>query len=323
MKRLLAVLILAAMVAGCKSGKPNAPQQPATQPEAQTQPAVNAPAYVVATGQQLMHDGKQIQFRADTAWEIVPQIGGDRGKTTAYLNRRKEQGFDTVLLSCSGDWFAKDVAKPNLKLFERLDALFDDAAARGMYLIVIAQTTEYAADGTAIMRLPKSQAEAIGHFYGARYATRRNLIMWLVGGLDNRIASPSELQAFASGIRRGDSNHLITYHPLAGRTTLYAFPVGPLHQVALYQSHHVYDAGAQRGMLYSMKASGLPFANIEGAYEGTPGISVDQVVLSAEIAKEFPVCGYVYGHTDVWPFGKGWQAALNAGGVAKWMRATR
>jgi hypothetical protein len=269
-----------------------------------------------------MQDGKQIRFIADTAWEIIPQIGGDRGKTTGYLDARKRQGFDTVLLSCSGDWFARDVARPNLKLFERLDALFDDAAARGMYLIVIAQTTEYP-DGRAAIRIPRSQNEAIGHFYGARYASRRNLIMWLVGGLDDRLAAPADLQAFASGIRRGDPNHLISYHPLAGKTSLYAFPVGPLHQVALYQSHHVYDVGSQRGMLYSMKASGVPFANIEGAYEGTPGISVEQVVLSAEIAREFPVCGFVYGHTDVWPFGRGWQAALNAGGVAKWMRATK
>jgi hypothetical protein len=193
-----------------------------------------------------------------------------------------------------------------------------------MFIILCPQITAYDSAGKPYAAIPKAQSEAVGAYYGQRYGNQRALMAWMVGGADDKGAVGSaDLLAFARGIRSQDTNHILTYHPRAGRTSLDVAPVGDLHGLCLYQSYHVYDAASQRAMLASMQATGRPFANIEGPFESEAGVTVGNVVQAAQIASEFPVCGWGYGHHLVWQFGRGWQAALNSGGVAKWMRATK
>jgi hypothetical protein len=228
------------------------------------------------------------------------------------------------MIGCNGKWFAGDVSKPNAGFFARLDATFADAEARQMFIVLCPQITAYDSAGKPYAAIPKAQREAVGAYYGARYGGQRALAFWMIGGADDKGAVGSaDLLAFARGIRSKDASHLITYHPRAGRTSLDVAPAGPLHQVVLYQSYHTYDQATHRANLQAMQATGKPFANVEGPFESEPGVPLQSVVDAAAWASAYPVCGWGYGHTLVWGFSKGWQQALNSGGVAKWMRATK
>jgi hypothetical protein len=288
-------------------------------------PQLAASAFVQADGQRLTLDGKEWRFKADTAWMLGENLAGNRAAVCQYLDARKAQGFNVAMIGCNGKWFAGDASKPNATLFARLDATFADAEARGMFIILCPQITAYDANGKPYAAIPKAQSETVGAYYAMRYGNQRALAFWMVGGADDPSSGigAADLVAFARGIRSQDANHLITYHPKAGRTSLYVAPVGDLHGLCLYQSYHTYDQATHRANLQAMQATGRPFANIEGPFESEPGVPLQSVVDAAAWASAFPVCGWGYGHTDVWPFGNRWKAAMNSGGVGKWMRATK
>jgi hypothetical protein len=227
------------------------------------------------------------------------------------------------MIGCNGLWFNKDVSKPNASLFSRLDATFADAEARGLFLVLCPQVVAYDGTGKAYCHVPAAQSYAIGAYFGQRYRSQKALAFWMVGGADDRIMAASDLVAFALGIQSHDPAHLTTFHPRARLTSLDVAPPSDLHGLILYQSYHVYEAAAQRAALAQMRATGKPFFNCEGPFEGTPGVSVANVVFSAQIAREFPVCGFAYGHADVWSFNKNWKTAMNAPGLSKWLEACR
>jgi len=279
--------------------------------------------FVQASGQSLTIDGQPITIRADTAWLLTENLAGDRGQVCAYLDQRKAQGFNCIMIGCNGAWFNRDVSKPNATLFSRLDATFADAEARGLYLILCPQVVAYDANGKPYCHVPGTQSYAVGTYFAQRYGTQKALAFWMVGGADDRIMAASELVAFALGIRGQDLSHIITYHPRAGKTSLDVTPPGDLHGLILYQSYHVYNAAAQRAALAQMRATGKPFFNCEGPFEGEAGVSIANVVLAAQIAREYPVCGFAYGHTNVWPFNKNWKQVMSAPGLAQWIKATK
>jgi hypothetical protein len=300
------------------------PPAPPIDPVPPVPPVNPVTSFVQASGQSLTMNGKAFIFRADTAWLLTEYLASNRAAVCAYLDQRKSQGFNAIMIGCDGRWFNKDASAPNEGLFGRLDATFADAEARGMFIILCPQVTAYDNDNKPYCHIPRRQSEAVGLYYGQRYGGQRNLICWMIGGADDKGAVGSvDLLSFARGIRTKDLVHIITYHPRSSHTSLDVAPVSDLHGMALYQSYHVYDSAAQRAALTQMRATGRPFCNIEGPFEGTAGVSVANVVLAAQLAKEYAVCGFVYGHTDVWPFNKNWKKAMTAPGVTKWMKATK
>lgn len=307
------------MIIGCKSNKPNNPPTPDDPDIPNPPPEVSN--FIQTSGLSLTLNEKPWKFVADTAWLITENIGNDRAQVCKYLDGRKAQGFNTIIIGCNGKWFTKSVTVPNTENFARLDNIFEDATARNMFIILSPQITQYDEKGTPVILLPIEQSEAIGAYYGKRYATQDHLAFWMVGGLDDKILASTAIEAFAKGIRSTDSKHLITYHPRAGRTTTEVFPISNTHQIALYQSYHTYDWTTHNVTLTRLQQTGAPFANIEGPFDEEPGVTSDNVIQVAQYAAKFPVCGFAYGNTYIWPFSLVWRYHTNSTGVQGFLKA--
>jgi hypothetical protein len=149
----------------------------------------------------------------------------------------------------------------------------------------------------------------------------------MVGGLDEKgVISTNAIMDIARGLRMGDPYHLITYHPASRKTSVDRIPIGPNHEVALYQSYQELSCNVITPILQGLAATGLPFADIEPVYEGTfggaSGTPEDVDRVAATCAKQ-NVCGMAYGHHDVWSFNAKWKTSLNAPGVGKFIAWTK
>jgi hypothetical protein len=279
---------------------------------------------VTAVGQRLYYSaGKPLFFVADTAWRLCERL--NLSDIIRYLDVRKAQGFNSVIVGTDGAWWSSpDV--PRMALWGKLDAVFDAAQERGMYIIPTIQLQEYV-DGRPVLRLPAGCAGNIGLWTAIRYCNASNLLFWMVGGLDEKgTFSTGTIVDLARGIRMGDPYHLITYHPASRHTSVVGIPIGPNHEVALYQSYQELSYNVITPILQGLAATGLPFANIEPVYEGTYGGasgSPDDVDRVAATCAKQRVCGMAYGHHDVWSFSAKWQTALNAPGVGKFIARTK
>jgi hypothetical protein len=279
---------------------------------------------VTAVGQRLYDSaGKPLFFVADTAWRLCERL--NLSDIIHYLDVRKAQGFNSVIVGTDGAWWSSpDV--PRMALWGKMDAAFDAAQERGMYVIPTIQLQEYI-DGRPVLRLPAGFAGNAGLWVAKRYCGKSNLLFWLVGGLDEKgVISTGVIVELARGIRMGDPCHLITYHPASRSTSVAGIPIGPNHGVALYQSYQELSYNIITPTLQGLAATGLPYANIEPIYEGTYGGahgSPDDVERVAAACAKQPVCGMAYGHHDVWGFTERWKNALNAPGVGKFIAWTK
>jgi hypothetical protein len=321
----IAAVALTLWVGGCKTNDGNVTPTNNVPPEVvipPVTPPVGTINCISVSGQSLVFDGKSVIIKGDTAWCLIENLAGNRAKVVKYFDARKGP-VNAIMIGCNGRWFDKTVGKPNETLFSRLDATFADAEARGLFIILSPQITAYDNSGKPYVHVPREQSEQVGAYFGARYRSQRSLAWWMVGGADDKILSTSDLIAFASGIRKQDSAHIITYHPRAGRTTLDISPVGNLHQVVLYQSYHTYDQATHFANLKAMQNTGAPFANVEGPFDQESAETSANVVKVVQYAKQFPVCGFFYGNVHIYPFDSQWEASLNAAGFKGFINAIR
>jgi hypothetical protein len=280
--------------------------------------------FVRAEGQRLLApDGNRLFFIADTAWRLCERLGDNA--IGRYLDIRKAQGFNTIILGTDGAWWESPGARRQA-LWTSFDSVLAACLARGMYVIPTIQLQEYV-DGRPVLRLPASFAGFMGQNVGARYCDTTNILFWMVGGLDEKgVISPRVIEDISAGLRAGDPNHLITYHPASRKTSVDGMPIGVNHDVLLYQSYQEVSYNVNAAVLQTMAGHGLPFANIEPIYEGaygsTQGSPEDIDRVAATCAKQ-KVCGMAYGHHDVWSFASNWEASTKATGVAKFMAWTK
>ena len=191
-----------------------------------------------------------------------------------------------------------------------------------MYVIPTIQLQEYV-DGRPVLRLPASFAGFMGQYVGKRYRDTTNILFWMVGGLDEKgVISPQVIKDIAEGLRSGDPNHMISYHPASRKTSVDGVPVGANHNILLYQSYQEISYNVNTAVLQNLAGYGLPFVDIEPIYEGsygsTQGSSADIERVAATCAKQ-KVCGMAYGHHNVWSFAPNWEVSLKSEGVTKFM----
>jgi hypothetical protein len=289
-------------------------------------PDVPATTFVTAQGQRILApDGKPLFWIVDTAWQLCEKL--TITEIDQYATVRKAQGFNCIMFNASGAWWVKaGVGRP--ELWNKLGDVLTLLEAKGMYAIPCVQWTEYNAAGKPYLRFTPAECQAMATSVGTLFRDRRNLLFWLVGGLDDYAAcSVSTVRMIGTGFRSGDPNHLIAYHPRGKHLSTEAIAAGPDNQVPLYHSFQEMDARTIAAQLRTLDATGLPFANVEPCYEGTWGqfsASAADVAAVAGVCASMRVSGMAYGHHSVWGFTPGkWKAALSAPGVARFIAATR
>lgn len=179
-------------------------------------------------------DGKPFFYLGDTAWELFHRL--DRVETERYLADRAAKGFtviEAVALAEFGGLVEpnrqghlplkdNDPTQPQEAYFAHVDWVVEQAAAKGMYTGFLPtwgdKVNKRWGQGPEIFT--PENARVYGEWLGRRYA--KASVIWILGG-DRPIENDRHRaiwRAMAEGLRQGDGgSHLMTYHPMGGRSS--------------------------------------------------------------------------------------------------------
>jgi hypothetical protein len=269
--------------------------------------------------------GEPFFWLGDTAWELIHRLRKE--EITAYLDDRRAKGFNVIqtviLAELDGiripnaygqrPLVDEDPARINEAYFELVDFVLDQAERRGMLVGLLPSWGDKVVLkwGAGPLVFTPDNAAAYGRILGERYAGRRNLV-WILGG-DRVPETPGQRAIFeglAKGIRRADSRHLMSYHPLGLEKASDHFDV-PWLDVDMFQSAH---SNRQKEYRYvadcRAKSAARPVVNGEARYENIGNAFWEKdasgwlddydVRVSAWWSMLAGAAGYTYGCNDVW-----------------------
>jgi hypothetical protein len=285
----------------------------------------------------LVHaDGTPFLYLGDTAWELFHRL--DREEATRYLEMRRRQGFTVIQAVLLAEFegldtpnayghrplLERDPTRPDVQpgprndYWDHVDEIVAMARERGLYLGLLPTWGDKAGPrkwGEGPIIFNPDNARTYGRFLGERYKDAPNVI-WILGG-DRPAVDEKEgdfravWHAMAAGLEEGDGGrHLMTYHPMGGRSSSEWFQEAPWLDFNMLQSGH----GAKNLANYRMIAADYlrvptrPVLDGEPRYEDHPvnwkpelgwfdAYDVRQAAYWALFAGAF---GHTYGCHDVW-----------------------
>lgn len=198
-------------------------------------------------------EGKPFFYLGDTAWEIFHRL--DRGEAEWFLRDRAAKGFtvvqSVVLAEEDGlhdpnpyghrPLIDDDPTRPNEAYFEHVDYIVNVMASLGIWCGMLPTWGDKwnAKWGVGPEIFTPDNARIYGEFLGRRY--RDKPIIWILGG-DRPVEKPEHrdiLNAMAAGLRAGDEGrHLITFHPMGGRTSAEDWHTADWLDFNMWQSGH-------------------------------------------------------------------------------------
>lgn len=275
-------------------------------------------------------EGKPFFLLGDTAWELFHRL--TREETEQYLDKRAEQGFNTVLAVALAEFEFdqpnaygelplenNDPTKPRDAYFQHVDWVVDQAASRGLYTALLPtwgdKWNKKWGKGPEIFT-PENSA-VYCEWLAKRYADKP--VIWILGG-DRPIENDTHraiIRAMAAGLKKGDGGkHLVSYHPMGGANSSKYWPDEPWLDFHLFQSGHGKRAAAN----YDMNAKNLALPALKPTLDGEPcyedhpvrGLMKDgkatewfddyDVRLAAWRSVLSGACGHVYGTHSIWQF---------------------
>ena len=288
-----------------------------------------------------------------TAWELIHRC--DKEEIDKYLTDRAGKGFtviQTVILAeldglntpnVYGEkpLINNDPAKINEKYFELVDYVLSKANELGLYAGLLPtwgdKFNKNWGAGPEIFNTENS--EKYGEILAKRYLNYNNVI-WILGG--DRIPENENhnaiIRAMAKGIRKIDTRHLISYHPVGGKKATDFFNDSWL-DIDMFQSGHSRTAREYQYVVESKKSeTKRPIINGEARYENIMDrfwenkyygwLDDADVRVSAYWSIISGAAGYTYGCNDIWQMYKSnrtpilnartdWTAALELPGSSQ------
>ncbi|MCK0148179.1 glycoside hydrolase family 140 protein [Arenibacter sp. F26102] len=288
-----------------------------------------------------------------TAWELIHRC--NKKEIDLYLTDRAEKGFtviQTVILAeldglntpnAYGEkpLINNDPTKINEKYFEMVDYVISKANELGLYIGLLPtwgdKFNKKWGVGPEIFNTTNS--EIFGEILAKRYLSHNNVI-WILGG--DRIPENEHhfaiIRAMAKGIRKIDTQHLISYHPVGAQKATDFFNDKWL-DIDMYQSGHNRTAREYQYVVESKKSkTKRPIINGEARYENIMDrfwenkhygwLDDADVRISAYWSIIAGAAGYTYGCNDIWQMYKsdrtpilnartGWTTALELPGSSQ------
>jgi hypothetical protein len=271
----------------------------------------------------------------DTPWFLQKVLVED---VRRIMEDRKAKGFNTLFLEIlddsrlpSRDTYGNVAFQPELDITQPVedywryaDAVMDEAAARGFFVIMSDLWYGYG-DGLWMHHVTPASARTYGHFLGRRYVRFKNL-MWMHCGdrnPDERLAECAN--ELARAIRREAPHHLHTAHLSPEFASADFFNKEPWLDVDM-----AYTYGAsylQVSREYERKDPVRPVILGETGYEDEPNsIELLPDAKRGDLWKPYRIrrnawwailsgaCGYCAG-TRLWRFESNWRGILNAESV--------
>jgi hypothetical protein len=301
-------------------------------------------------------NGTPFFYLADTAWQMPIKL--NRSDVDYYLGDRAAKGFtaiQVVALDTPSDrnpygqtaLVNNNPATPNEAFFQQIDYIVNKAASLGLYVSLVPTWGRNVGEKGGRM-FDTSNAYAYGKFLGSRYRNAWNII-W-INGADTAVSSSTAVdiwRSLAKGLGDGDGGtHLITFHPLGGRTSRTYWRNESWLDFDMMQSGHTRDSAVWNmvGTDYS-KSPVMPVIEGEPNYEDIPvgafgGKVTGQLLDAYDVRKKAywdifaGAAGTAYGSNEVYQFWSPgqpgdlganlpWKQALNLPGATqmKYLRA--
>jgi Protein of unknown function (DUF4038)/Putative collagen-binding domain of a collagenase len=270
--------------------------------------------------------GQPFFYLGDTAWELFHRL--DRDEADLYLKDRAAKRFtviQSVVLAEFGGLVEpnpyghlplvdKDPARPFEAYFEHVDFIVNRAEELGLVVGMLPtwgdKWNKKWGQGPEIFT--PENAHAFGKFLGSRY--RDKPVIWILGG-DRPVENDRQRQivrAMGAGLGEGDGGrHLMTYHPMGGKTSADFFPDEPWLAFHMLQSGHNYDNPNYDRIAADYARKPIkPCLDGEPGYEDHPaGFKAANGYLDAYDARKAAywalfagACGHAYGCHDIWQF---------------------
>jgi hypothetical protein len=285
--------------------------------------------------------GKPVFILADTAWNLgalkIEEID-------AYLQSRADHGFNTVMFTlnfapqadeknASGQaaYIGAEHDELNPAYFETCDRIIQDAAARGLYVMIF---TLWAGESSGTMnRYSPAQLSAIGHALGKRYAGVPNVI-FCVGGeaTPPHHVDAERVNALGLALKEGcEGRNLVTVHPESEYSSARFFAKSSWLDFSMIQakssrapSSVTYDAAALVLADWQI-APPMPTMVAEHRYES--GTQEDPLIQRRSLYQCVfaGACGHAYGHNALWQMtphtAQAWMMKGWPPGVKNWTEA--
>ncbi len=299
------------------------------------------PLKVSPSNRYLVDDaGAPFLIQADSGWDIMS--GPNQSDLIQYLDDRKSKGFNTLIVELIEHKYQAaanpyqpptnnygqppfltpgDFSTPNEAYFTNADWVIDQAAARGMAIVLFPCFVGYPASGQGwydeMLANGTNQCWQYGQYVGNRYKDKPNIIWAMYGDHDPQAGDGPSIQpaveALMGGIKSVDTNHLFTVHLQRNhdvRTTLQ----GDTSWLQLNTDYS--DMLTYKGSLIAYTQTAvMPFFMIESYYEGEHGSSPASLRAQAYWANLSGACGQTFGNGRVWGFFSGWQSSLDSVGA--------
>jgi len=285
----------------------------------------------VEAGKRYLVDSQGAPFliQGDSAWSLMVQLTTEDAE--AYLEKRRQQGFNAVLVKLIEHYFADDppsnvygdapfltpgdFSAPNETYFAHAACVISMAAERGMLVMLAPAYLGFSGGDQGwyaeMKAVGGTRLRAYGKYLANRFKAYDN-ILWVHGG-DYNPPEQDLLVAVVNGIRDVDAERwLHSFHGARGTAGLEFFRTTPswLQVNNIYSDRHTVVADAHE----EYHRSTLPFFLIEAKYEGE-GVAAAGVRQQAYQAVLSGASGHVIGNTDVWRFTASWRRAMDLQGA--------
>jgi hypothetical protein len=252
----------------------------------------------------------------------------------AYLDARRAQGFNTLVVNLIERYFAADAprntagegpferdgdfTKPNPAYFDHAAEVLDHAADRGFAVLLTPAYLGYGGEEEGwyeeMSAVGNDALQEYGRFVGERFADADNVI-WVLGGDYTPPAEGVEMvEAVHQGLVDGGAGQLQTAH-WARDTSAADVDIDWLDLNTTYVGGLVYEKSLLDDQLE------LPHFLIEGLYEDSSKATPRGIRAQAYQSWLTGALGHVYGHRDVWHFSGAWAEQLDSTGSHDMVRA--
>lgn len=293
----------------------------------------NGPIRVSANGRYFVDQaGAPFFWLGDTAWPLLVSYTPQQAET--YLENRAAKGFTVVqcvialpdedgplpLPNLSGQrpWLDNNPATPNADFFQPIDHLLSYAAKLGLVLGVLPTWGHFVKTTKSIT---EANAHAYGQWLGERYRAAANLV-WVNGGDRTATGYENVFRELAHGLRAGDGGaHLISYHPVGGRSSSQYFHSEPWLDFNMIQTWGDWFQVHPTVMTDCLRTPVKPVVHAEGAYENGPEYPtgpITPLIVRRQAWWAFLAGGFhTYGQNQMWRMEPGWDQTFDTPGAAQ------
>jgi hypothetical protein len=281
--------------------------------------------------------GQPVLIQGDAAWSLIVNTTVD--EATWYLDERKAQGFNVILINLIERLFATDAPRnlmgdepfttpgdfstPNASYFAHAERILDLARARGIVVILYPSFLGYpnphypGYEGKAegwydeVVANGPDGCRAYGEYLGRRFGSYENVI-WSIGADRNPEDARAGLEAMAAGIKKEAPSSLMTAQMLPEHSAAEHYPDAEWLDLLSTYSYAIIPRLLERDWRSTPRR---PIFLVESAYENEHDASQLQIRRAAYWSVLGGGIGHVMGNKPIWMFGPQWKDQVASDGA--------